>query len=137
VLAAGAFNTPQLLMLSGIGAKAELSKLNITTYVNLPSVGKNMTDHPLLANVFQINAGDSLQDQGNSTNLPGELAQWNKDHTGVMGDQGFRQLGWFRVPPTDSIFKTYRDPSAGPTSAHYELIFGVSLVFMCCLGSCH
>jgi choline dehydrogenase-like flavoprotein len=51
VLAAGVFNTPQLLMLSGIGASAELRALGIHTLVDLPSVGKNMSDHVRLANV--------------------------------------------------------------------------------------
>lgn len=44
ILAAGAFNTPQLLKLSGIGAKSELAKHNIDTIVDLPGVGKNMQD---------------------------------------------------------------------------------------------
>jgi choline dehydrogenase-like flavoprotein len=54
ILAGGSFNSPQLLMLSGIGDKAQLSSLNIPTIVNLPSVGKNMSDHVLLANTFQV-----------------------------------------------------------------------------------
>lgn len=126
ILTAGSFNTPQLLMLSGIGDKAELSQFNISTLVNLPSVGKNMSDHTLLASTFKVNAQDTLQNWANSTNLPGETAQWNNNHSGVLGDGGFRQLAWLRLPPTDPIFKTFADPSAGPTSAHYEFIFGVS-----------
>ncbi|RLL98705.1 hypothetical protein CFD26_100564 [Aspergillus turcosus] len=41
---AGAFNTPQLLKLSGLGPKEELSKWNIITLVDLPGVGKNLQD---------------------------------------------------------------------------------------------
>ncbi|KAH1327650.1 hypothetical protein KXV58_004874 [Aspergillus fumigatus] len=44
ILSAGTFNTPQLLKLSGIGPKEELSKWNIRTLVNLPGVGKNLQD---------------------------------------------------------------------------------------------
>lgn len=44
ILAAGAFNTPQLLKLSGVGPKQELEKLGIDTLVNLPGVGKNLQD---------------------------------------------------------------------------------------------
>jgi choline dehydrogenase-like flavoprotein len=44
ILAAGSFNTPQLLKLSGIGPKEELSKLGISTLVDLPGVGANMQD---------------------------------------------------------------------------------------------
>ena len=46
ILSAGAFNSPQLLQLSGIGASAQLSKLGIETRVDLPAVGENLNDHP-------------------------------------------------------------------------------------------
>jgi 4-pyridoxate dehydrogenase len=44
ILTGGAFNSPQLLMLSGIGPAAHLSKIGIPTAVDLP-VGKNLQDH--------------------------------------------------------------------------------------------
>lgn len=45
VLSAGAYNSPQLLMLSGIGVAGELAALGITPRVDLP-VGANLQDHP-------------------------------------------------------------------------------------------
>lgn len=44
ILSAGAFNTPQLLMLSGIGAKAELERHGIAQRVESPGVGRNLQD---------------------------------------------------------------------------------------------
>lgn len=44
ILSAGAFNTPQLLKLSGIGPAAELASFQIPLIVNLPGVGTNMQD---------------------------------------------------------------------------------------------
>jgi choline dehydrogenase len=44
ILAAGVFNTPQLLMLSGVGARDELQPLGIPVKVDLPGVGKNLQD---------------------------------------------------------------------------------------------
>jgi choline dehydrogenase len=44
ILAGGAFNTPQLLMLSGIGPRAELERHGIEVKVDLPGVGKNLQD---------------------------------------------------------------------------------------------
>jgi choline dehydrogenase-like flavoprotein len=51
ILSAGSLNTPQLLLLSGLGPKEELSALGIKTIVDLPSVGKNVSDHALVYNV--------------------------------------------------------------------------------------
>jgi choline dehydrogenase-like flavoprotein len=48
ILAAGALHTPQILQLSGIGDTSHLSSLGIETVVNLPGVGANYQDHPLL-----------------------------------------------------------------------------------------
>lgn len=45
IVAAGALRSPQLLMLSGIGAKDELESLNIKVLEDLPGVGKNLQDH--------------------------------------------------------------------------------------------
>lgn len=44
ILAGGAFNTPQLLMLSGVGPAASLSAVNIACRVDLPGVGQNLQD---------------------------------------------------------------------------------------------
>ena len=44
ILAAGAFNSPQLLKLSGIGPEQELARHGIPTLVDLPGVGENLQD---------------------------------------------------------------------------------------------
>jgi choline dehydrogenase-like flavoprotein len=46
VLAAGAVDTPRLLLLSGIGPAAELEKLGLTVKTDLPGVGEHLLDHP-------------------------------------------------------------------------------------------
>ncbi|CAH7667457.1 choline dehydrogenase [Phakopsora pachyrhizi] len=45
ILSAGAFQSPQLLMVSGVGPKEQLSSNNITIIVESPNVGKGMEDH--------------------------------------------------------------------------------------------
>ncbi|GAB49145.1 choline dehydrogenase [Mobilicoccus pelagius] len=45
ILCGGAFNSPQLLQLAGIGAADELSALGITPVADLPGVGANLQDH--------------------------------------------------------------------------------------------
>ena len=46
IVASGAFQTPQLLMLSGVGDGAELVKHGIESVHHLPGVGQNLQDHP-------------------------------------------------------------------------------------------
>ena len=47
VLSGGAVNSPQLLMLSGIGPKAHLKDVGVDVKVDLPGVGANLQDHPV------------------------------------------------------------------------------------------
>jgi choline dehydrogenase-like flavoprotein len=53
ILAAGAINTPRLLLLSGIGPADELSAVGIEPVHDLPGVGKHLTDH-LNTNVHSV-----------------------------------------------------------------------------------
>ncbi len=45
ILCGGAINTPQIMMLSGLGDKNELEQLGIKVIKNIPGVGKNLMDH--------------------------------------------------------------------------------------------
>jgi choline dehydrogenase len=49
VLAGGAINSPQLLLLSGIGPADELQRAGIAAVHDLPGVGKNLQDHPMVS----------------------------------------------------------------------------------------
>jgi len=55
ILAGGAFNTPQLLMLSGIGPAAELKRFGIDVKVDLAGVGKNLQDRYEVGVVNKMN----------------------------------------------------------------------------------
>ena len=48
ILSTGALKTPQLLMLAGIGPAADLQKVGIKSLIDLPGVGENFHDHPLV-----------------------------------------------------------------------------------------
>ncbi|KAI0055436.1 aryl-alcohol oxidase-like protein [Artomyces pyxidatus] len=124
VLSAGAVNTPQLLLLSGVGNSSSLSALGIHTVVNSPFVGQNLQDHPLLANQWLVNSNTTLDDISRNATLSADLlAQWEETRTGQFADGGggLNQFAWLRLPANSSVFDGFKDPSAGPTSAHIEL----------------
>ncbi|WP_076866003.1 GMC family oxidoreductase [Bradyrhizobium mercantei] len=52
ILAGGAFNSPHLLMLSGIGPAEKLKNVGIKPIVDLPGVGQNLWDHPMITTVW-------------------------------------------------------------------------------------
>jgi len=70
VLSAGGFNTPQILMLSGIGARKELRDLNIPVHVNSPEVGKNVQDHVLHGGVL-FEAPEPFEYRNSAANVSG------------------------------------------------------------------
>ena len=53
IVSSGAFQSPQLLMLSGVGDGAELARHGIATTHHLPGVGQNLQDHPDFIFVYQ------------------------------------------------------------------------------------
>jgi choline dehydrogenase len=53
ILSAGAFDSPKLLMHSGIGPSDELRRFGINTIVDLPGVGQNLQDHLLMPTIFK------------------------------------------------------------------------------------
>lgn len=54
ILSAGAYGSPQLLMLSGIGNPNELRTLGIEPVHALPGVGSDLADHPVVINEYEL-----------------------------------------------------------------------------------
>lgn len=54
ILAAGVFNTPKLLELSGIGSKSILEQHSIPVIVDLPGVGENLQDHLMTGVSYEV-----------------------------------------------------------------------------------
>lgn len=60
ILSSGAINSPQLLMLSGIGCAEHLKSLGIPVIVDLPGVGQNLQDHLLVPVIYRCKKPVSL-----------------------------------------------------------------------------
>ncbi|MEM7798463.1 MAG: GMC family oxidoreductase N-terminal domain-containing protein [Chloroflexota bacterium] len=55
IVSGGAINSPQLLMLSGVGPKADLEALGIDVVMDLPGVGQNLQDHCMAPVAYHVN----------------------------------------------------------------------------------
>ena len=95
VLSAGAFQSPQLLMLSGIGDSAELQKHGIPVVHHLPGVGKNLKDHPDFIFAYKSNdqnlLGLSLQ---GGINLFKQILRYRRERRGMI-TSNFAECGGF------------------------------------------
>lgn len=85
ILAAGAFQSPQLLELSGIGSRTLLKQHNIEAIIDSPFVGENLQDHALASLSFEaadhVPTGDVLRDPQIFT---AAIEEYNKSRTGFL-----------------------------------------------------
>jgi choline dehydrogenase len=72
LLAGGAINSPQLLMLSGIGPADHLREVGVDVLHDLPGVGGGLQDHPLVPTIWHVRSGKSLF----RAESPAGYAQW-------------------------------------------------------------
>lgn len=99
ILAGGAFNTPQLLMLSGLGPRAVLERFGISVRVDLPGVGQNLQDRYEIGVVHRMNfpEWDVFKDVRFAPGDP-QFAQWERSRSGVYTTNG-AVLAVFRRSP--------------------------------------
>jgi choline dehydrogenase-like flavoprotein len=72
LLSAGAINSPQLLLLSGVGPAEELSAAGIAVRQDLPGVGRNLQDHPFVTLLWEVSDQRTLY----GADKPRPLAEW-------------------------------------------------------------
>jgi choline dehydrogenase len=95
VLAAGAFGSPQILMLSGIGPGAVLATLGIPVHVDAPDVGANLQDHPLAVTKYRTHGTDTLR---KATSLP-SLLRYLVFKRGMLASNGIEGIAFARSAP--------------------------------------
>lgn len=127
ILSGGSIGSPHVLLNSGIGDTTALGKLGIEAVHHLPSVGQNLSDHPIVSSQWLVNAKDSetLDMMNRNATLAEESIElWEKKRAGPLVDGVFNTVGFIRVPPDADIFNKFpnHDPSPGPNTAHVELL---------------
>ena len=88
ILAGGAFNTPQLLMLSGIGPRDELEKHGIEVRVDLPGVGRNLQDRYEVGVVNRVREDWGVLKDAKYAKGDPQYAMWESRKEGVYGSNG-------------------------------------------------
>ncbi len=88
ILSGGAFNTPQLLMLSGVGARQELESHGIKVRVDLPGVGKNLQDRYEVGVVSRLKAEWEVLKGSTFTRTDPQCQEWARSRTGVYTTNG-------------------------------------------------
>lgn len=87
ILSAGTYGSPQILMLSGIGAGAELSAHGIETVHDLPGVGKNLQEHVRLANQYDATPPHSFARELRFDRAARSFLRWYLTGTGTFANQ--------------------------------------------------
>lgn len=88
ILAGGAFNTPQLLMLSGIGPREELEKHAIPVRVDLPGVGSNLQDRYEVGVVNRVKEDWGVLKDAKYAKGDPQYAEWEGKREGVYATNG-------------------------------------------------
>ncbi|REJ04560.1 glucose-methanol-choline oxidoreductase [Microbacterium bovistercoris] len=94
VLSGGAINTPQLLLLSGIGDSAQLAQHGIAVVAHSPEVGRNLRDH-LLTGLAVGAKDDTLY----TAEKPGQLVNYLVRHRGMLTSNVGEAYGFVSSEP--------------------------------------
>ena len=80
ILCAGAINSPQLLLLSGIGPADELAEVGVSVRHELRGVGRNLQDHPFITMIWEVSDRRTLY----GADKPKPLAEWLLRRSGPL-----------------------------------------------------
>jgi choline dehydrogenase-like flavoprotein len=105
LLCAGAIQSPQILMLSGIGPKAHLLDHRIVPLHDLPGVGQHLHDHidvvqvvdaPKAAETFGISFGGALK-------MVKGVSEWRNQRSGMLTTNFAEAGGFIKSDPSEAI----------------------------------
>jgi len=98
IVSQGVYESAKLLMLSGIGPKAELEAKGVKSVLDSKHVGQNLLDHPILSHVFKLKDGYGLDSHllRNGLQKDGATTAYRRDKTGPYSS-GLLELVAFPV----------------------------------------
>jgi len=130
VLCGGAVNSPQLLMLSGIGDRDHLAEHGIESVVHAPEVGQNLIDHLVTPVGFDVDDGSLF-----AAEKPKQLISYLLRRRGMLTSNVGEAYGFVRsdpdleLPDLELIFAPapFYDEALQPAAGH-GVVFGPILV---------
>ncbi|KAL0953193.1 hypothetical protein HGRIS_004448 [Hohenbuehelia grisea] len=131
VIAAGAVHSPHVLLLSGIGPAAHLATHNIPAIVDLPGVGSNLVDHPIVDFYFRDKYNASVRFMKPSTfaesvQAMAALVRYKLIGTGPLVTNFGESAAFVRsddpvVFPKEDFAEVLEDSTSGPGAPDLEL----------------
>ena len=100
IVSSGAVNSPQLLLLSGVGPAAELRACGIDVRVDLPGVGMNLQDHPLIYMKYRIDKPVSMSRYMRPDRMLYTGARCLASHTGPGASNNVETCALLRSDPS-------------------------------------
>jgi choline dehydrogenase len=126
LLSAGSINSPQLLLLSGIGPADELRAAGVQVRHDLPGVGRNLQDHPFVTMLWEVSDQTTLY----GADKPKALAEWLLRRSGKLSSTVAEVFAFARtrggLPAADIQFHMgaayYEDHGAETYDGHCMVI---------------
>jgi choline dehydrogenase len=126
LLAAGAINSPQLLLLSGVGPADELEAVGVEPRHELRGVGRNLQDHPFVTMLWEVSDQNTLY----GADKPKPLAEWLLRRSGKLSSTVAEVVAFVRsrggLPAADIQFHMgaayYEDHGAETYDGHCAVI---------------
>lgn len=97
ILSCGALQTPQLLMVSGVGEERLLSQYNIPLVHALPGVGQNLQDNPGFGLSFNVNIDTAVKIIKNPSLMLKAVNEYNDDRTGFLTSSGADAVNFEKI----------------------------------------
>jgi choline dehydrogenase len=111
ILSAGSIGSPQLLQISGIGARAHLESIGVKIQVELPGVGENLQDHLQIRTIYQVE---------NCKTVNTLYKNWIT-RIGMGLEYIFKRTGPLTMPPSTLGAFTKSDPSKASANIEWHV----------------